>query len=507
MYSSLKRLFSFLVTLSLCAAIAIPTHAQNLTVQATEISGISLVSDSSGFSSLKYLFNNKFWETQKTEDTAYLTLEHSEGIGSLYLSFMYPYGAYTVTNNDSGDTYTAGTDLFIHEFIDLTGIFGSAPSSVTVSFDNGPAHLHELDAFTEGEVPADIEKWNHPQEGNVDLILFATHSDDDQLFFAGLLPYYAIDRDYQVLVVYLTDHYNTAPGRVHEVLRGLWAVGVRNYPILGHFEDFGDATTAEEAFQNFAKYGHSREDLTGFVVEQLRRYQPMVVVGHDLKGEYGHAQHKAYAQLLVDAVSVSNNPEQYPETAAKYGTWDVPKTYIHLYSENQIVMDWDQPMDDFNGMTPYQVSKKLGFPFHVSQQKGWSWYYEGKNTAASIKKYSPCNYGLYRSTIGPDVEKNDMFENLRARSEQIPPTPETLPPETQAPTQIPTAPDVSLPTEPKQDEASLPAPPAETQPVPVYPVPEPSVSVPEVPTLWIVLEITLVIALLLLLIMKRKTKR
>ena len=509
----MKNVSQWKLCITICLAIAmvllLPMESNARQTTAKEITSQSLVTESSGFPALKYLFNNKYWETQKTQDVAHLTLEHGEGIGSLYLSFMYAYGPYTITCNDTGDTYTAGTDLFIHEFIDLTACFGLAPSSVTISFENGPAYLHELDVFTEGEVPDHIEKWSHPEEGKIDLILFASHSDDDQLFFAGLLPYYAIERDYQVLVVYLTDHYNTAPGRVHEVLRGLWAVGVRNYPILGHFEDFGDATTADEAFRNFTKYGHSRDEMTGFVVEQLRRFKPMVVVGHDIKGEYGHAQHKAYSQMLIDAVTVSNDPQQHPESAEQYGLWDVPKTYIHLYKENPIVMDWDQPMGNFNGMTPYQVSKELGFPHHVSQQKGWGWYYDGKETAASIKDYSPCKYGLYHTTVGPDSQKNDMFENLLSHREQFALSSETLPPvtepetQTEAPipsieeiqTEVPTVPLVTAPAK-QQPESTI------SNSTPSSPLTEDALS-----PIWILAESILVIALAVLVILKRKRIR
>ena len=35
-----------------------------------------------------------------------------------------------------------------------------------------------------------------------------------------------------------------------------------------------------------------------------------------------------------------------------------------------------------------------------------------RTTAASIETYSPCNYGLFRSTVGLDTLKNDFFENL-----------------------------------------------------------------------------------------------
>ena len=508
----LRKLILGLLTVSILLSLHIPVFARNAS-QATEISSTSLIVDRSGFPSPKYLFNNKFWETQVTEDRAHLTLEYKDGIGSLYLSFMNAYGEYTIINNDSGDTYTAGKDLFIHEFIDLTACFGAAPSSVTISFENGPAQLHELDVFTEGTVPDSVQKWTHPEEGKVDLILFSSHSDDDQLFFAGLLPYYAVERDYQVLVIYLTDHYNTAPGRRHEVLTGLWAVGVKTYPIFGHYEDFGDATTAEEAFRKFARYGHSQEEMTNFVVEQLRRFKPMVAVGHDLKGEYGHAQHRAYAKMLTDAVEISGDAACHPESADQYGIWDVPKTYIHLYKENPIVMDWDQPMKSFNGMTPYQVSKKLGFPAHVSQQKGWGWYYDGKDTAKQIKEYSPCEYGLYRTTVGPDTGKQDMFENLTSHAEQLQAIPDAITPEIH-PTDAPQ----TAETHPHQEETQVQeAPTADPMP-PITSEQESPTESPAADTApettpdgqfyrLMILEIVLVVLLLVLLILKARKKK
>lgn len=386
--------------------------------EAKDISGRNLVRIIPVFRQLIIYFDNKFWDGMRTLDAACITLEYESGIGSLYLTFAEAYGKYTITNNNSSDTITVGEDLFIHEFVDLEKRFESAPTSVTLSFDSGPARLHELDVYSVGEVQASVQKWEHPADGKTDLLLFATHSDDDQLFFAGLLPYYAVERGYQVQVVYLTDHHHNAPHRVHEVRNGLWAVGVTAYPVFGPYEDFNDVSTKEEAFRKFAGYGCSQEQMTGFIVEQLRRFKPLVAVGHDLNGEYGHAQHQVFAQLLIDAVEISNDAAYYPETAEKYGVWDVPKTYLHLYSENPIVMDWDQPMEKFNGMTPYEVTKELGFPAHESQQWGWSWYFQGKSTAAEIKRYSPGEYGLYRTTVGVDTGKNDMFENLTNYAEQ-----------------------------------------------------------------------------------------
>lgn len=414
----MKRHLALLLCLILAFALLPRTQTEAEENSAQEISGQNLVVTSSGFPSVRCLFDTTRYEGWNTENGAVLTLAHEGGIGSLYLTFGKAYGTYTVTNEDSGETITVGGHGYVHDFLDLAELFGSVPQSVTLTFSSGPAALHELQAFGPGQVRDSIQKWQAPVEGQTDLVLFATHSDDDQMFFAGLLPYYAVERDYQVQVVYLTNHYNTAPFRIHEVLDGLWAVGIRSYPVFGPYPDFGDTYTVEGAFQRFEKFGYTKDSMVGFVVEQLRRFKPLVAVSHDFNGEYGHTQHKVYAQLVAEAVALSCDPEAYPESVEAYGSWDVPKTYVHLYEENPIVMDWDIPMENFNGMTPYEVSKELGFPAHSSQQKGWGYFFRGHDTCASIPHYNPSNYGLYRTTVGLDAEKNDMFENVLSHGEQ-----------------------------------------------------------------------------------------
>ncbi len=84
-------------------------------------------------------------------------------------------------------------------------------------------------------------------------------------------------------------------------------------------------------------------------------------------------------------------------------------------------MDYDIPLSYFNGHTAYEVSK-AGYKEHLSQQYTWftSWM-NGKNneytSATEIKKYSPLEFGLYRSLVGVDIEKNDMFENIKELEE------------------------------------------------------------------------------------------
>ena len=345
------------------------------------------------------------------EGGAQFTAGHEKGIGSIYIIFQYEYGPYEVTNNDTGETTTVGHERFIHQFLDMQELFGSCPKSVTVRLEEGPVAINDLKIFTPGKVPDYVQKWKLPKENETDLILFSTHADDEHLFFAGLLPYYGAELDYEVLVVYLTGHQNFNLIRTHELLNGLWAVGIDTYPIIGTFTDFRKPTV-QETYACFKQFGETKEMILEYVVEQVRRFKPKVVVAHDFAGEYGHGQHMVYAEVVAEALEITSDPALYPELAEKYGVWDIPKAYFHLYEENEIILDWDRPLSRFGGETAFEVSIYRGFQMHESQVEAFRWYYAGFPDAKSLPEYNPCYFGLYRSTVGPDTEKNDFFENV-----------------------------------------------------------------------------------------------
>ena len=395
----------------------IPTPVRAEDNLAKDISGSEIVTDSSGFPSMKALFDGKLLSGKAASEDAFLTLEYEDGIGSLYFLFDAACGSYVITDNSSGKSMTAGEHGFIHEFVDLVAVFGNACKSVTVTFPNG-ARIFELFVYTPGEVSETVQKWQVPADGSTDLVLFSTHCDDEQLFFAGVLPYYAGELGYQVQVVYLTDHREDDPRRVHEMLNGLWAVGVTAYPVAASYPDFILKHDMAGTYATFEAMGYPREELLGYVVENLRRFKPMVAVGHDINGEYGHGMHMVYADLLMEAVTITHDPTRYPESAEKYGLWDTPKTYLHLYEDNEIIMDWDRPLESFNGMTAFEVTQKLGYPCHVSQYQDFAWYHYAAKSAKDVVKYNPCYYGLYRSTVEADVQKNDFFEHIITHAEQ-----------------------------------------------------------------------------------------
>ena len=79
-------------------------------------------------------------------------------------------------------------------------------------------------------------------------------------------------------------------------------------------------------------------------------------------------------------------------------------------------------------MTAFEVTQKLGYPCHESQQ--YTWFTKWINwvnmsvggtpitKATQIVDNNPCKFGLYRSTVGEDVLKNDFLENIVTYAEQ-----------------------------------------------------------------------------------------
>ena len=313
---------------------------------------------------------------------------------------------------------------FLHRLIKLPDVIKD--TSLTLTF-KATANVSEIEVIFGDTLPEHVQNW---EDNNTlaDLLLFSTHADDDQLFFAGVLPLYATNESCETQVVYFADH-NENLIRRHELLNGLWAVGVTRYPVISPFPD-AYSTSYSGALSNLEKSGFSENDALAFQVEQIRKFKPLVILGHDLKGEYGHGQHILNATLLTRAVESAAVESEFADSKDKYGTHDTPKLYLHLYEENPVVLDLDTIIEGI-GKTPFELSK-IGYACHETQQGYWfTRWLNGNNgeitKAKQIEKYSPCKFGLYRTTVGADVLKTDLFENVTMRSLVPPPEPEPEP--------------------------------------------------------------------------------
>ncbi len=348
--------------------------------------------------------------TRKTVKT--LTVQSDTPIDYIYIIFWDKFVPYMVKGEDDIEPFSIP---HLHHLATLTQMEGEC-KTLTIEFTENAT---VCDVYTySGELPDTVQKWESGAQ-KTDLLLFTTHADDEQLFFAGILPYYAKEKGYRVRVAYFVNHNNNIK-RNHELLNGLWEVGITLYPIIGVYPD-AYSESYDGALRNLKSAGYTEEDVLKSQIKLLRLYKPQVVVGHDLKGEYGHGQHMLNAGTLIKAVELAASTEPYPEE--NLTVWDTPKLYLHLYDQNKVKLDFlDTPLESLGGLTPFQVTQK-GFKHHESQQYTWfrKWL-NGKNgeikNASQITTYSPLEYGLYRTTVGADIEKTGFFENIVPYDEQ-----------------------------------------------------------------------------------------
>ena len=245
--------------------------------------------------------------------------------------------------------------------------------------------IAEIHLFGEGEKPAWVQDWQ-PFEGKADLLVLSAHGDDELLFFGGIIPYYTAERQMNVIVCYLTDQTSC---RRNELLDGLWTCGVRAYPSMGVFKDIKNNSLGDS-------YGFwGEKPVVEYITSLYQKYQPEVVLTHDLRGEYGHGAHRVCADASIKAIDKANQGNN---------AWQVKKLYLHLYKENAITFDWRQPLTAFDGKTAFDVAA-AAFKCHQSQQSN------GLRVEDS-GSYACNRFGLYYSTVGYDHAQTDLFANI-----------------------------------------------------------------------------------------------
>ncbi len=335
--------------------------------------------------------NTRFTVTGETE----ITISSESEIASIYLIWDYPPSALAVKTNRKDKI---NRDYkFLHEYVEI-----SPSTDITISWEQGDVTLCDIYLFSEGKVPKWVQKWKPPYE-DADMLILPTHADDEHLFFGGIMPYYAGELEYKVQVAYLTNHI-TEIYRQHELLNGLWTVGITAYPVISDFPDLY-SMSLESAQQLY-----DEQEMTEFQVMLLRRFKPEVVIGHDVNGEYGHGVHMINTLTLQKAIPLSGDSSKYPDTAKEYGVFDVQKVYLHLYDEDEIVMDWNVALDNFDGKTALDMAK-LGFAEHYSQQT----YFAVEDSGP----YDCRKFGLYHTTVGSDMGEPDFFENVEFESQVV----------------------------------------------------------------------------------------
>ena len=331
-----------------------------------------------------------------------LTVSAAEPMAGIYIEWADPgeHALWTLTAN--GGSYTGGSNDFLHEYAVLPG--GNA-TDCTITLEEGRS-VCNIHAYSAGELPADVQVWE-PSLARADFLVIATHADDELLYLGGVLATYAGEQRLRVQVAHMINFRIDTPIREHEKLDGLWAVGVRAYPVTFPFENdvYSEALAV-------AQTQYDQDAVTACVTEAIRRFQPLVVVTQAFNGEYGHGAHMLLAQAVADALEEAPDASKRPESAAQYGVYDVPKAYFHLYEENKIYLDMRAPLSFAGGQNALEVVT-YAFRQHVSQT--YTRFYVSDDTAQEHRNIA--DFGLYRTLVGTDTQP-DMTEHITTYGEQ-----------------------------------------------------------------------------------------
>jgi len=332
-----------------------------------------------------------YWE-QSGSSALYITIPDDETPGGILIEWFAEGAEYTITQfNPDGDLICEQTEADYFRSIETWFPLDDQAYKIKLQPKKG-TRLSEIHIYSGGELPSDVRAWSAPPE-TADLLLIVAHQDDEELWFGGLLPYYAAVRDETVQVAYMT---SCGRYRRAEALKGLWAMGVTCYPEFINLKDSSDR--GEEAIENWG----GRDNIYNKIITLIRKYKPAAIVTHDENGEYGHVQHILTAKYVQRSIEYAADT-RYTAGLKDYGTWQVQKLYWHLSDENTIYMDWNQPSEKLNGRTPLEAACD-GFACHSSQHARYN--------MKDAMKYDYTKFGLVYSLVGVDVNKNDFLENI-----------------------------------------------------------------------------------------------
>ena len=354
-----------------------------------------------------------YWQSGERKNP-YLVIKSDEPMHSLYICFREMPTSYQLQRKEGKEwiTFAEGDTRFYHAFYELDG-----ETEIRIYSTQKSKHrlvLNELFIFGEGEVPDWVQRWEDTEE-KADILLLVAHPDDDLIFFAGTIPTYAVERDKRMVIAYLTYCDKT---RRSEALNGLWSLGVRNYPVFGSFPD-KYARSLKEAYKEAAgnSYSTGKKKVHQWVTELFRKYQPEVVLTQDIKGEYGHGQHRMVADASILCYDYAADPESFPDSAEAYGTWEVKKLYIHRYGDEDVRLHfaWDEPLESQGGLTGMEAATAAFKNHHLSQTE-LTFGIGDRRVPLSVEEvggyYENTEFGLYASRVGADVKKNDFLENI-----------------------------------------------------------------------------------------------
>ncbi len=401
----MKRRMLWIPLLLLVFVLGPGTAAGEEAPDLTEGCSISVSSSAKKHTAMTDRKYTTYWESSKSNHPS-VTISSDTPMYGLYLCFRRMPSEYEIQTKDGGDwtAVAAGDTRFQHVYYPLEGL--RTVRIYVTSDKKAQMGFNELFVLGAGEVPSWVQRWEETEE-KADVMFLVAHPDDELLFMGGAIPTYDVAMEKRVVVVYLTWSNTT---RRSELLNGLWAMGVRNYPVIGEFSD-RYSSKAADAYEKIGK-----RKVLGWITELFRRYKPEVVVTHDTEGEYGHGQHRMMADACIQGYTLAAEEGEYEESAAAWGTWQVKKLYLHLYGEEteQTKFDWTVPMECFGGKSSWDLACEA-YLLHVTQENAkikinHKWHVLSMEETGRV--FDCTAFGLYATQVGEDETHLDFLEHI-----------------------------------------------------------------------------------------------
>lgn len=276
-----------------------------------------------------------------------------------------------------------------------------------------------------------------PYPDRADMMIVVAHPDDESTF-GGLIPHYAVCQNKSLVFVCLTSgewgnglpHHSSATDapdysyddsdyprfekipadalypcyyREGELARALFTMGVRTRPIMPRFKDMSGVQPWGSPDPAFKLWG-GQDKAVGFVVEQIRRFKPDIIVSMAANGFNGNPLHAAASRTAVLASELAGDETQFTDSLKKYPAWAPRKVYLHAHPSEQHARvhghSWELNCGGQFGKA--RVLAGRGNVMHESQEMK--------------EECEPStNFVLVQTNVGPDViNQDDLFENVTA---------------------------------------------------------------------------------------------
>jgi LmbE family N-acetylglucosaminyl deacetylase len=399
----MKRLSAFAVLVSLLACLC-PTGSASAS-GAANITAKCKFSPSSNTGSFKKALDDNYrtaWSSGKAAARFVdFTVQPGYPVGGIYLVWNTMPDGWELFSVGSGGKQTSvakgGSEGYLAQYVLVPEKFSDCKKFRLALYAKSTADVKitDLSVYTPGSPPYYAPMWQ-PFTGRAELLTIVAHPDDDDLYLSMPAVTYANDGR-KCATVLMTYGNNAKSPRRLEALESMWSLGDRSYPVLGRFPDVKVSKAEAIKLWNLDK-------TVGFIVMQIRRFKPSVIVTHDVRGEYGHGEHMLTEYATQLAFQCAGDSSKYPDSAKKFGTWKPGKLYVHLYKQNPLKpMSLTKKLRAFGNLTVREAIARA-YARQRSQLPGRSLPVSGH--------YDMRLFGLFYTNLGADKAHQSMFENV-----------------------------------------------------------------------------------------------